>query len=435
MLFIDPRNARFVICELRLVCKDVFSKMEIMKLGPFSFIGESSSFADSSKLVKNPKKVELLKQMRIGFVNYTFFHSLKINKETCPFLKELTVDTSLEGLGANFFVDRWKKLKQDLPHSALLKIIACVRRPSRFSKATILENCIIERDEQALTLLIENGYPWRESGALNITFLHMRPGDYSIIKALFRFITADTDIPFDEAWAVSIDGKTMDLRWLLHFDLEITRDIVSNHIKSPRPKALGLLKMWLEFRKHFKKRDEQAFVASLVRSDIDLNFNFMSSTLLIESTRAFGIGVVKLCLEKGANINQSDKQLKSVLMYAVEMNNLSLVRFLVENGADVNHLDCYRNSALLKASGLRHDDIALYLLDSGAYPHHANVAGVTPFLCACKNGLYDLVKRLLQLGAGINQVERFGTSGYAAALQQSHKNVTKLLIEKGARVQ
>ncbi|MBO5285086.1 MAG: ankyrin repeat domain-containing protein, partial [Alphaproteobacteria bacterium] len=73
-------------------------------------------------------------------------------------------------------------------------------------------------------------------------------------------------------------------------------------------------------------------------------------------------------LEAGADINQGDNQGRTVLMEAVQNNDLAMVRKLLEKGADVNQqtTDFWGGTALMIAAEKGNEDIVRLLLQAGA---------------------------------------------------------------------
>jgi len=80
---------------------------------------------------------------------------------------------------------------------------------------------------------------------------------------------------------------------------------------------------------------------------------------IIEASRQGHLPIVRLLLEKGADINAQGLQKETALMAAVQKGHSDVVRFLVEKGAD---------KTLQNARG----KTALYLADSVYLPNNAN---------------------------------------------------------------
>ena len=76
--------------------------------------------------------------------------------------------------------------------------------------------------------------------------------------------------------------------------------------------------------------------------------------------------MVKMLLEKGADVNAMGQFGASALQLASEWGYDNIVEILLENGADVNAMGGSRASALQLASMGGHDNIVEMLLENGA---------------------------------------------------------------------
>lgn len=76
---------------------------------------------------------------------------------------------------------------------------------------------------------------------------------------------------------------------------------------------------------------------------------------------------LKILIEAGAKANAAPNG-RSVLMYAVEDNNMLISQMLIEAGADVNFRDEEGDSALRIARRMGYVDLDLLLMQSGARP-------------------------------------------------------------------
>ena len=92
----------------------------------------------------------------------------------------------------------------------------------------------------------------------------------------------------------------------------------------------------------------------------------------------------------------------SALADAEEQHDRAAVRTLLRTGADVNASQPDGNTALLWAAYNDDLEITGVLLKAGAHVNAANRYGVTPLAQACTNGNAGIVKLLLDAGADIN---------------------------------
>ena len=90
-------------------------------------------------------------------------------------------------------------------------------------------------------------------------------------------------------------------------------------------------------------------VEALLDKGVSVEAMDESGTPLIRGVEGQNIAVVKLLLEKGANVNSRDIFFKSPLHVAAAHGNMSILKLLIENGADVAAQDDKYDTPLHKA--------------------------------------------------------------------------------------
>ena len=106
---------------------------------------------------------------------------------------------------------------------------------------------------------------------------------------------------------------------------------------------------------------------------------------------------------------------------ASQNGHLEIVKLLLEKGADVQGKDRWVKTPLHKASENGHLEIVKLLLEKGADVEAKNEWDETPLYKASQNGHLEIVKLLLEKGANIES--------------KDERKIVKLLMEKGADVQ
>jgi len=93
---------------------------------------------------------------------------------------------------------------------------------------------------------------------------------------------------------------------------------------------------------------------------------------------------------------------------AVAQQNTAMLRVLVERGANVNTVDYLENTPLHLAAERGMADAVAILLENGAFVDAINIMGVTPIMAAAQRGHDDLANQLAQAGANPNMRDYSG---------------------------
>jgi ankyrin repeat protein len=161
------------------------------------------------------------------------------------------------------------------------------------------------------------------------------------------------------------------------------------------------------------------------------------TTILIAAY--FGLeGIVKLVLEKGADIeSKDDKWGETALLWATENGHETVVKLLLEKDADIESKDDkWGKTALSWAAQYGHETVVKLLLEKDAdIEAKDNKWGGTALLWATENGHETVVKLLLEKGADIESKDDEGRTALWWAIEKSHETVIKLLLEKDADIE
>lgn len=164
---------------------------------------------------------------------------------------------------------------------------------------------------------------------------------------------------------------------------------------------------------------------------------------------------------KNNNVNSTNNQLETALMYAVRYGNLDFVQKLHNKGADLNKSSLYLGPAIFYAFENFKKDVLRYLVINGADVNLKNKYGVSllvkvvesneiPMICwLVGNGAEDIddalktavifsniraVKELGLIGADINQINSNRESLIIEAINNKAWDIVELLFDKGAEV-
>jgi serine/threonine-protein phosphatase 6 regulatory ankyrin repeat subunit B len=183
------------------------------------------------------------------------------------------------------------------------------------------------------------------------------------------------------------------------------------------------------------------------------------------------IEIVKMLLEKGANVNETDERVRTAFLVAawrgrkriVEVlleqevdvdttvpttkfggwtaliavsvqGNPDIVKLLLDNGADMNAKDEKGNTALFHASGRGHAEIVEMLLDNEADMNAKDKNGQTALIEASEKGHAEIVVMLLEKGVNMNVDDNHVKVALITASGRGHKRVVEVLLDKGVDV-
>src|SRR5690242_4983020 len=159
------------------------------------------------------------------------------------------------------------------------------------------------------------------------------------------------------------------------------------------------------------------------------------ATLLDAAEAGDHFAAMRLVSVKGANVNATDADGSTAIMYASANGDLELVRALIKAGANVKLKNQLGTSAITEAAIIGSAPIVDALLQAGADPNFKNPNGETPLMAAARSGKVDAAKALLAAGADINAKETWGgQSAIMWAAAQSQADMVKFLASKDANL-
>lgn len=141
--------------------------------------------------------------------------------------------------------------------------------------------------------------------------------------------------------------------------------------------------------------------------------------------------VVLLLLESGANINDEGGRYHGpALSVASFCGHEKVVRLLLEKGANVNAEGGYHGHALSAASYEGHEEVVQVLIENGA---HVNAYGGTysnALSAALLGGHEKIARLLLKMEADVNAKGTTYSNALSAASRSGHQSMLRLLLEK-----
>jgi ankyrin repeat protein len=188
----------------------------------------------------------------------------------------------------------------------------------------------------------------------------------------------------------------------------------------------------LSFIEAAKEGNVSAIELLLVKG-VDVNTTDRDgNTALIWAARHGQRDCVRKLIEKGSKVNVKNNVDWTALIAASRKGHKAVVELLIENGADVNAKANDGNTAFTFASAKGYDEIVDILKKSGA----VSVKYQDPkILTAAFNGDVNTLKALLEKGVSPNTIDRIGgETPLMYAMGRNHFECAKLLLEFGADV-
>lgn len=156
------------------------------------------------------------------------------------------------------------------------------------------------------------------------------------------------------------------------------------------------------------------------------------ATPLHEAVRYGRTNIVRLLLEKGANVNAMDALGKPpILLIIPPASQKDIYATLVQYGADIRQKDTYGDSVLHVATMSRVEiDILQFLVANGANVNERNKQGISPVSLAIENNLPSHVQFYSENGVDIYAQDMERKSPLVRALRHKSPDVLRVLVTK-----
>ncbi|PZC88487.1 Arp, Ankyrin repeat protein, partial [Pyrenophora tritici-repentis] len=179
-------------------------------------------------------------------------------------------------------------------------------------------------------------------------------------------------------------------------------------------------------------------------ADVNVQGGHFGNALYTASYRGYE-AVVQLLLNYGADVNAQGGDYGNALQAAsyggyeqtVKMlldKGAKTVKMLLNKGANVNARGGYYGNALQAASREGHKQVVNMLLDAGAKVNAQGREYGNALQAASREGHEQVVKMLLDSGANVNSQGGDYGNALQAASREGHKQVVNMLLDAGAKV-
>ncbi|KAL8795154.1 MAG: hypothetical protein Q9195_002309 [Heterodermia aff. obscurata] len=154
---------------------------------------------------------------------------------------------------------------------------------------------------------------------------------------------------------------------------------------------------------------------------------------LLAATATSHLSVVKILVERGADVNVQDKDGDTALRNAIFRGSPEIVELLLEYNANPNIGGSY-GGALHLAAKKGHLNIATQLIDKEAILELGDLFESTPLHLAARYGHLKVVEYLCARGANMNTQSSDGSTPLYQAAWQGHTDTAAYLIGEGVDV-
>ncbi|EJD6671820.1 ankyrin repeat domain-containing protein [Providencia rettgeri] len=117
-------------------------------------------------------------------------------------------------------------------------------------------------------------------------------------------------------------------------------------------------------------------------------------------------------------------------LIAAEQGQLELLKNCLEKGVDINTTNRQGRTAIVNASLNKHYECVSFLISAGADINKQDQTCFNPFLLSCLNDDLTLLRLVLPAKPNLDLLTRFGGVGITPASEKGHVDIVRELLEK-----
>ncbi|HEM7508671.1 TPA: ankyrin repeat domain-containing protein [Providencia rettgeri] len=117
-------------------------------------------------------------------------------------------------------------------------------------------------------------------------------------------------------------------------------------------------------------------------------------------------------------------------LIAAEQGQLELLKNCLEKGVDINTTNRQGRTAIVNASLNKHYECVSFLISAGADINKQDQTCFNPFLLSCLNDDLTLLRLVLPAKPNLDLLTRFGGVGITPASEKGHVAIVRELLEK-----
>ncbi|RYP71044.1 hypothetical protein DL769_004757 [Monosporascus sp. CRB-8-3] len=184
-----------------------------------------------------------------------------------------------------------------------------------------------------------------------------------------------------------------------------------------------------------EQHDKAILAFFLASAKLDTSWTDSSGQPLLSwAARNGHEAVVRLLLEKGAELESRDKNGWTPLSWAAENGHETVIRLLLEKGAGLESKDSKGLTPLLWAAKKGHEAVVRLLIEKGAELESKDYSGGTPLSRAARFGYETAVRLLLEKGAELESRDNDSWTPLSWAAMNGHETDAAIVrCDKWAR--